>query len=218
MCSLRRMGDSLGRDEARRRKGRQVTRGEVVRTGAPSAMRRPAGRFGPSARTARRSRALHLGQVKGPMRHPAYQVVASVRLKVPWVSHGEQYTIDSVTPPLLLHQWGLTLARPRAPPSGNASGSPAAAAARSAAKRQPDGDGQQEHVADDGGDHAAGGRAAEAAARDVESAHGRLREGDDEHDEHRGDRRRGEFRTVVDCHSRMSETESVAFVGRPMMS
>ena len=111
MCSLRRMGDSLGRDEARRRKGRQVTRGEVVRTGAPSAMRRPAGRFGPSARTARRSRALHLGQVKGPMRHPAYQVVASVRLKVPWVSHGEQYTIDSVTPPLLLHQWGLTLAR-----------------------------------------------------------------------------------------------------------
>ena len=100
------MGDSLGRDEARRRKGRQVTRGEVVRTGAPSAMRRPAGRFGPSARTARRSRALHLGQVKGPMRHPAYQVVASVRLKVPWVSHGEQYTIDSVTPPLLLHQWG----------------------------------------------------------------------------------------------------------------
>ena len=105
------MGDSLGRDEARRRKGRQVTRGEVVRTGAPSAMRRPAGRFGPSARTARRSRALHLGQVKGPMRHPAYQVVASVRLKVPWVSHGEQYTIDSVTPPLLLHQWGLTLAR-----------------------------------------------------------------------------------------------------------
>ena len=96
------MGDSLGRDEARRRKGRQVTRGEVVRTGAPSAMRRPAGRFGPSARTARRSRALHLGQVKGPMRPPAYQVVASVRLKVPWVSHGEQYTIDSVTPPLLL--------------------------------------------------------------------------------------------------------------------
>jgi hypothetical protein len=56
-------------------------------------------------------------------------------------------------------------------PSGNASGSPAAT--RSAAKRQPDGDGQQEHVADDGGDHAAGGRAAEAAARDVESAHGR---------------------------------------------
>ena len=83
----------------------------------------------------------------------------------------------------LVYSWGIVYQTP----SGNASGSPAA---RSAAKRQPDGDGQQEHVADDGGDHAAGGRAAEAAARDVESAHGRLREGDDEHDEHRGDRRR----------------------------
>ena len=54
------------------------------------------------------SRALLLVQVEGAVCHSAYQVVASVRLKVPWASHGEQFTIDSVTPPLLLHQWGLT--------------------------------------------------------------------------------------------------------------
>ena len=57
---------------------------------------------------------LILVQVKGAMAHPVYQVVASVRLKVPWVSHGEQYTIVSVTPPLLLHQSCLTLAPPTA--------------------------------------------------------------------------------------------------------
>ena len=55
---------------------------------------------------------LILVQVKGAMAHPVYQVVASVRLKVPWASHGEQFTKYSVTPPLLLHQWGLTLAPP----------------------------------------------------------------------------------------------------------
>ena len=55
---------------------------------------------------------LILVQVKGAMAHPVYQVVASVRLKVPWASHGEQFTKNSVTPPLLLHQWGLTLDRP----------------------------------------------------------------------------------------------------------
>ena len=55
------------------------------------------------------SRALLLVQVKGAVCHQAYQVVASVRLKVPWASHGEQFTKYSVTPPLLLHQWGLTL-------------------------------------------------------------------------------------------------------------
>ena len=54
------------------------------------------------------SRALLLVQVEGAVGHPAYQVVASVRLKVPQLSHDEQFTIDSVTPPLLLHQWGLT--------------------------------------------------------------------------------------------------------------
>ena len=54
-------------------------------------------------------RALLLVQVEGAVGHPAYQVVASVRLKVPQLSHDEQFTIDSVTPPLLLHQWGLGL-------------------------------------------------------------------------------------------------------------
>ena len=54
-------------------------------------------------------RALLLVQVEGAVGHPAYQVVASVRLKVPQLSHGEQFTKYSVTPPLLLHQWGLTL-------------------------------------------------------------------------------------------------------------
>ena len=52
-------------------------------------------------------RALLLVQVEGAAGHPAYQVVASVRLKVPQLSHGEQFTKYSVTPPLLLHQWGL---------------------------------------------------------------------------------------------------------------
>ena len=47
---------------------------------------------------------LILVQVKGAVDHLVYQVVASVRLKVPWMSHGEQRTIDSVTPSLLLHQ------------------------------------------------------------------------------------------------------------------
>ena len=41
-------------------------------------------------------------QVKGAMDHPVYQVVVSVRLKVPWASHGRQFTKNSVTPPLLL--------------------------------------------------------------------------------------------------------------------
>ena len=58
---------------------------------------------------------LILVQVKGAVGHPAYQVVASVRLKVPWASHGEQFTQNSVTPPLLLHQWGLTLTPPHSP-------------------------------------------------------------------------------------------------------
>ena len=35
---------------------------------------------------------LMLVQVKGAMAHPVYQVVVSVRLKVPWASHGEQFT------------------------------------------------------------------------------------------------------------------------------
>ena len=48
------------------------------------------------------SRALLLVQVKGAMDHPVYQVVVSVRLKVPWASHGRQFTKKSVTPPLLL--------------------------------------------------------------------------------------------------------------------
>ena len=58
------------------------------------------------------SRALILVHVEGLVGHPAYQVVASVRLKVPQLSHGEQFTKYSVTPPLLLHQWGLTLGLP----------------------------------------------------------------------------------------------------------
>ena len=53
---------------------------------------------------------LILVQVKGAMDHPVYQVVASVRLKVPWASHGRQFTKNSVAPPLLLHQSCLTLA------------------------------------------------------------------------------------------------------------
>ena len=52
---------------------------------------------------------LILVQVKGAMDHPVYQVVVSVRLKVPWASHGRQFTKNSVTPPLLLHQSCLTL-------------------------------------------------------------------------------------------------------------
>ena len=56
---------------------------------------------------------LILVQVKGAVGHPAYQVVASVRLKVPWASHGRQFTKNSVTPPLLLHQSCLTLVPPR---------------------------------------------------------------------------------------------------------
>ena len=55
---------------------------------------------------------LILVQVKGAMAHPVYQVVASVRLKVPWASHGRQFTKNSVTPPLLLHQSCLTLVPP----------------------------------------------------------------------------------------------------------
>ena len=47
------------------------------------------------------SRALLLVQVKGAVCHQAYQVVASVRLKVPWASHGKQFTKNSVTPTLL---------------------------------------------------------------------------------------------------------------------
>ena len=58
------------------------------------------------------SRALLLVQVKGAMDHPVYQVVVSVRLKVPWASHGRQFTKNSVTPPLLLHQSCLTLGLP----------------------------------------------------------------------------------------------------------
>ncbi len=57
---------------------------------------------------------LILVQVKGEVGHPAYQVAASVRLKVPWASHGRQFTKNSVTPPLLLHQSCLTLAPPLA--------------------------------------------------------------------------------------------------------
>ena len=53
---------------------------------------------------------LILVQVKGAVDHPVYQMVASVRLKVPWASHGRQFTKNSVTPPLLLHQSCLTLA------------------------------------------------------------------------------------------------------------
>ena len=45
---------------------------------------------------------LILVQVKGAVAHPVYQVVVSVRLKVPWASHGRQFTKNSVTPPLLL--------------------------------------------------------------------------------------------------------------------
>ena len=56
------------------------------------------------------SRALLLVQVEGAVCHSAYQMVASVRLKVPWASHGRQFTKNSVTPPLLLHQSCLTLA------------------------------------------------------------------------------------------------------------
>ena len=58
------------------------------------------------------SRALLLVQVKGAVCHQAYQVVASVRLKVSWASHGRQFTKNSVAPPLLLHQSCLTLAPP----------------------------------------------------------------------------------------------------------
>lgn len=53
---------------------------------------------------------LILVQVKGAMANPVYQVVASVRLKVPWASHGRQFIKNSVAPPLLLHQSCLTLA------------------------------------------------------------------------------------------------------------
>ena len=59
---------------------------------------------------------LILVQVKGAMDHPVYQVVVSVRLKVPWASHGRQFTKNSVTPPLLLHQSCLTLAPPQKTP------------------------------------------------------------------------------------------------------
>ena len=55
---------------------------------------------------------LILVQVKGAVCHQAYQVVVSVRLKVPWASHGEQFTKKSVTPPLLHHQSCLTLGLP----------------------------------------------------------------------------------------------------------
>ena len=56
---------------------------------------------------------LLLVQVKGAMDHPIYQVVVSVRLKVPWASHGRLFTKNSVAPPLLLHQSCLTLAPPQ---------------------------------------------------------------------------------------------------------
>ena len=52
---------------------------------------------------ARRRKRHILDQIKGAVGHPAYQVVASVRLKVPWASHGEQFIKNSVPPPLLLH-------------------------------------------------------------------------------------------------------------------
>ena len=55
---------------------------------------------------------LILVQIKGAMDHPVYQVVVSVRLKVPWASHGRQFINNSVAPPLLLHQSCLTLASP----------------------------------------------------------------------------------------------------------
>ena len=59
-------------------------------------------------------RALLLVQVEdeSAVGHPVYQVVASVRLRVPWASHGRQFTKNSVTPPLLLHQSCLPLGFP----------------------------------------------------------------------------------------------------------
>ena len=75
---------------------------------APSFPSPPGDKFA-AAHALDEPRALLLVQVEGSVGHPAYQVVASVRLKVPWASHGEQFTKYSVTPPLLLHQWGLTL-------------------------------------------------------------------------------------------------------------
>ena len=114
------MGGSLGRNEARRRKGRQIARGEVIRAGdaqLPAKVcwalrlvcknREEIARPVNGGERVDEPRALLLVQVEGSVGHPAYQVVASVRLKVPQLSHGEQFTKYSVTPPLLLHQWGL---------------------------------------------------------------------------------------------------------------
>ena len=116
------MGGSLGRNETRRRKGRQIARGEVIRAGdaqLPAKVcwalrfvcknREEIARPVNGGERVDEPRALILVHVESVVGHPAYQVVASVRLKVPQLSHDEQFTIDSVTPPLLLHQWGLTL-------------------------------------------------------------------------------------------------------------
>ena len=117
------MGVSLGRNETRRRKGRQVARGEVIRAGdaqLPANVCRALRLVCKNRKEIAcpvnggervdEPRALLLVQVEGAVGHPAYQVVASVRLKVHQLSHGEQFTKYSVTPPLLLHQWGLARA------------------------------------------------------------------------------------------------------------
>ena len=57
---------------------------------------------------------------------------------------------------------------------------------------EPDGRDEKKQIAEDGGERAGGRNTAEAAAGDVEAAQGGLEEGDDEHDEHCGNRGGGE--------------------------
>ena len=54
-------------------------------------------------------------------------------------------------------------------------------------QKKPQGGGQQQHVADDGGAEGAGRNAAEAAAGDVESAQSRLGQRNKEHGKQNGD-------------------------------
>ena len=70
---------------------------------------------------------------------------------------------------------------------------------------EPDGRDEKKQITEDGGERAGGGRAAEAAAGDVESAQGGLGEGDDEHDEHRGNRGGGETHPVTEEQKRTKD-------------
>ena len=53
-----------------------------------------------------------LAEVECAVRDPADQVIAPVGYEVSRLPHAEQYTTNSPTPPLLLHQWGQTLPTP----------------------------------------------------------------------------------------------------------